>query len=287
MRSSLKLNPRLEQLDGRTLPSATLVGGVLTVGGTAGSESITVWRPTTDTIQVNISSTGEARRFAAADVNTIDLRAGGGNDYITIGLGLTCNSAIRGGGGNDVITGGGGNDTVLGSYGNDRIRGRNGHDDLRGQWGSDDIRGGSGDDYIDGGSGRDGCRGGDGDDDIRNGFDLDTELIAVFSGGQGDAEFKFGPEDGFMEREFEVEVEDLPGGVILGVFVDNVAVGTITTNAVGDGRLEYELDFSNNNDDDAAPFPPGFPEIHVGSVVQVKLGGTVVRQGSFIVNPNP
>ena len=112
---------------------------------------------------------------------------------------------------------------------------------------------------IDGGSGRDGCRGGDGDDDIRNGFDLDTELIAVFSGGQGDAEFKFGPEDGFMEREFEVEVEDLPGGVTLGVFVDGVGVGTITTNGVGDGRLEYELDFSGDNDDDGCPSRPGSP----------------------------
>lgn len=286
MNRSSKFSPRLEQLDGRSLMSASLVNGVLSVGGTAGSESITIWRPTADSIQVNINSTGEARRFNAAAVNSIDLRAGGGHDFITIGQGLTKSSTIRGGTGNDIINGGGGDDTVLGSFGNDRIRGRNGNDDLHGDPGNDDIRGGSGDDSIDGGSGRDGCRGGDGDDDISNGMDLDTELIAIFSGGQGDAEFKFGPDDGFMEREFEVEVEDLPGGVTLGVFVDNVAVGTITTNALGDGRLEYELDF-DGNDDGAVNFPPGFPEVGVGSVVQVKLGGTVVREGSFIVNPNP
>jgi Ca2+-binding RTX toxin-like protein len=250
------------------------------IGGTAGSESITVWRPTADNIQVNISSTGEIRRFHAANVNSIDLRAGGGHDFITLGLGLTCNSAIRGGGGNDVITGGGGNDTVLGSYGNDRIRGRSGNDDLRGEWGSDDIRGGSGDDSIDGGSGRDGCRGGDGDDDISNGMDMDTELIAIFNGGQGDAEFKFGPEDGGIEREFEVEVEDLPSGVTLGVFVDGVSVGTMTTNAFGDARLEYELDF-DRDDNGSVDFPPGFPEIHVGSVVQVRLNESVVREGTF------
>jgi Ca2+-binding RTX toxin-like protein len=287
MTSASRFSPRLEQLDSRSLMSASLVNGVLTIGGTAGSESITVWKPDANTVQVNISSTGEAKRFAAADVNSIDLRAGGGNDLITVGLGLTCNTTLRGGNGSDTITGGGGGDTVLGSWGNDRIRGRSGNDDLRGEWGSDDIRGGQGDDSLDGGSGRDGCNGGDGDDDVSNGFDLDTELIAMFSGGQGDAEFKFGPEDGFIEREFEVEVEDLPAGVTLGVFVDGVGVGTITTNAFGDGRLEYELDFSDDNHDGSVDFPPGFPEVSVGSVVQVKLNGTVVREGTFVVNPNP
>ena len=109
-----------------------------------GSESITIWRPTSDSIQVNISSTGEARRFNAAAVNSIDLRAAGGHDYITVGQGLTKSCTIRGGGGNDTITCGGGNDLVLGSLGNDHIRGRGGNDDLRGEWGNDDIRGGDG-----------------------------------------------------------------------------------------------------------------------------------------------
>jgi Ca2+-binding RTX toxin-like protein len=287
MNASLKVNPRLEELGGRSLPSVSLVGGVLTIGGTAGSESITVWRPTADTIQVNVSSTGEARRFNSADVNSIDLRANAGNDFITIGQGLTKSSTIRAGLGNDVVTGGGGDDTVFGSSGNDRIRGRNGNDDLHGDSGSDDIRGGAGDDSIDGGSGRDGCRGGDGDDDISNGMDLETELIANFTSGQGSAEFKFGPEDGGIEREFEVEVEDLAAGVTVGVFVDNAPVGSITTDAVGDGRLDFEQDFDSNHDG-VVNFPAGFPEIHVGSVVQVRLSnGTVVREGLFVENPTP
>lgn len=282
-----KFSPRLETLDGRWLMSASLVNGVLTVGGTAGSDAITVSKPDADTVLVRISTTGEARRFAAAAVDSIDLRCGGGNDVVTVGLGLTVNTTIRGGGGHDTIHGGGGDDTVLGSHGNDRIRGRGGNDDLRGEWGSDDLRGGQGDDSLDGGSGRDGCRGGDGDDDVDNGFELDTELIAAFTGGQGDAEFKFGPEDGFIEREFEVEVEDLPAGITLGVFVDGVAVGNITTDAAGDGRLEYELDF-DRDDDGSVDFPANFPEVNVGSVVQVRLAnGTVVREGAFVLNPNP
>jgi len=287
MHRSLKFNPRLEELGGRTLPSVSLVGGVLTIGGTAGSESITVWRPSADSIQVNVSSTGEARRFSAADVNSIDLRGGAGNDFITVGQGLTKATILRGGLGNDVITGGGGSDDVFGGSGNDRIRGRSGNDDLHGDAGSDDLRGGAGDDSIDGGSGRDGCRGGDGNDDISNGMDLDTELIATFTGGQGSAEFKFGPEDGGIEREFEVEVEDLAAGVTVGVFVDNVSVGSITTNSLGDGRLKFEMDFDSNHDGNVE-FPAGFPEIHVGSVIQVRLNdGTVVREGTFVDNTAP
>jgi hypothetical protein len=109
---------------------------------------------------------------------------------------------------------------------------------------------------------------------------MDTELFAPL-GSDSKAEFKFGPDDGGIEREFEVELEDAAANTTYGVFVDGVSVGTITTNSFGDGRLEYEVDF-DGDDDGNVDFPPGFPEISEGDVVQIRLNGAVVRQGTFV-----
>jgi Ca2+-binding RTX toxin-like protein len=301
MKFPRQFRPQCEALGDRTMPSITLSGGVLTVGGTAGADTIRVWSPSAGQLQVSVSSTGESRTFSLSQIGYLDIRCGGGNDFVSVRSDVTVDASVRGAAGNDIVNGGSGDDSILGGRGHDILRGRGGSDGVYGDYGndlcdggggndrcgggsgSDDVRGGSGNDDLDGGSGRDSCSGGGGDDDIRNGFDRDTELIAVFTGGQGDAEFKFGPDDGGIEREFEVEVEDVAPGSTLGVFVDGVSVGTMTANAFGDARLEYELDF-DGNDDGAVDFPPGFPEISVGDVVTITRSGSVIRQGTFVVN---
>jgi Ca2+-binding RTX toxin-like protein len=304
MRASNKFRPAFEQLGERAVPAILLSGGVLSVLGTGSGETIRVSTPAAGQIHVSISSTGESQTFAASQVGALNIRAGAGNDAVQITAGINVGSFVLGGRGHDVINGGSGNDTISGGRGSDTMRGRGGNDncgggsghdriygghgsdDCQGNDGDDSIDGGLGDDSIDGGSGRDGCSGGGGNDDIRNGFDPDTELIAIFSGGQGDAEFKFGPDNGIIEREFELEVEDLTPGGTAQAFVNGTLVGTMQLDAFGDGRLEFELDL-DGNDDGAVDFPPGFPEISVGSTVTVVHNGAVVRTGTFVVNPNP
>jgi Ca2+-binding RTX toxin-like protein len=64
-------------------------------------------------------------------------------------------TALRAGGGNDVITGGGLNDTIYGDSGSDTLNGGAGHDRLLGGSSSDTLVGGAGNDFLDGGSSND------------------------------------------------------------------------------------------------------------------------------------
>ncbi len=273
--------PRLEQLDDRALPSVSLVNGILTVGGTAGADAIQVTRATGGKILVKVSSTGEARRFTETNVTKIELNGGNGNDRIVIGSAITIASEIHGGRGIDTILGGGGDDAIFGHQGNDVLRGRGGNDDIHGEDGNDDIRGGVGDDHMDGGNGRDNCNGQDGNDDIVNGMDQETELVATLAGtGNGSASFGFNLSSTETEREFEVEVEDLTAGTIATVFVDGVPVGSTTINGLGNGRVDFSLDFDSNHDG-VLSFPGNFPEIHAGSTIEVKVSGAVVLSGTF------
>ena len=303
MKTQRQFRPQCESLGERAMPSITLSGGVLTVGGTAGADAIRVWSPSAGQLQVSVSSTGESQTFSLGQVAALDIRCGSGNDFVSIRSDVSIDASVRGSRGHDVINSGSGDDNLSGGRGNDIVRGRNGSDDVNGDdghdrcdggagddrcnggSGNDDLEGGDGDDDLDGGSGRDGCNGGSGDDDVQNGMDEETELLAIFTGGQGSAEFKFGPDDGGIEREFEVELEDAAANTTYGVFVDGVSVGSITTNAFGDGRLEYEVDF-DGDDDGNVDFPAGFPEINVGDVVTVQLNGVAVRTGTFAEVPN-
>jgi Ca2+-binding RTX toxin-like protein len=293
-----QFRPQLESLDQRAMPSITLNGGLLTVGGTAGSDAISVWSPSAGQLRVTVSSTGEGRTFSLSQIAALDIRCGRGNDFVSVRSDVTVDASVRGSAGNDVVNGGSGDDNLSGGTGNDIVRGRGGRDNVSGDdghdlcdggtgddrcsggSGNDDVRGGDGNDLVNGSSGRDSCHGGRGDDDVRNGFDMDTVLFAPL-GSDSKAEFEFGPDNGGIEREFEVELEDAAPFTTYGVFVDGVSVGTITTNAIGDGRLEYEVDFDRDNNGNV-DFPPGFPEISAGDVVQIRLNGAVVRQGTFV-----
>ena len=281
MRSQSRFRPQLDQLDNRSLPSVSFTGGVLTVIGTGGAETIQVTRPSTDVIRVSISSTHEVRDFLASAVNEIDVRGGAGDDFIAVGGGVTLSTDLRGGIGRDTILGGGGDDVIHGGRGADSLRGRGGADDLFGDDGNDDIRGGVGDDSLDGGNGRDDCNGGDGTDDVVNGMDAETELTATLAGtGSGSASFGFNTDPSEVEREFEVEVEGQAPGATATVLVDGVKVGIMALDATGAGQLKFKLNFDADHDG-VMEFPGNFPEIHAGSTIAVQVNGSDVLTGTF------
>jgi len=127
------------------------------------------------------------------------IKAGGGNDKITVSPSLKYKFVIFGEGGNDVIQGsderdiivggpgrdeikaGAGNDWVSGDSGNDTLWGGPGNDLIYGNAGNDVIRAGVGNDFVDGGPGNDVLWGEDGND-ILHGEDGEDKA----RGGPGD-----------------------------------------------------------------------------------------------------
>jgi len=284
MSSNREFRPRLECLDDRALPSITLAEGVVTVIGSGNADAVTVWRPTADHVQIDIANTSESRRFAIANVTRMVIRGGAKADRIILGDGVMLSTEIFGGRGGDYIRGGGGADTIHGGRGNDTIQGRGGNDILEGNENRDIIRGGNGDDRVDGGNGLDALRGDLGTDILLSGFDFDNQLAATFSASQGAANLTFVTDDP-AKRTFETEVKGLPANTTVSVLIDGRAIGSITTNSSGTGKLTRTLDFDSNGDD-SPDFPAACPELRVGSVVQVSLSnGTVVRQATFAVKP--
>lgn len=205
-----KAHLSLESLNSRTLPSATLANGVLTVTGTEGRDQIVV-REHHDTISVKgmqidvggvMQSTVPASAVTSVAVNAlggndrVDVRTlkvaavvdgGAGNDVILGGVG---DDSLTGGDGNDILNGGAGDDSINGGSGNDSESGQSGNDDLAGDDGKDSLNGGSGDDSLDGGSGNDALYGGAGNDDL-NGDAGDDRLFGEsgddsIQGGTGD-----------------------------------------------------------------------------------------------------
>jgi Ca2+-binding RTX toxin-like protein len=134
----------LETLELRTLLSASLDNGVLTVTGTDNAETIQI-NPLAAQIIVDID--GAQTPFTAADVTQINIDALGGADTVTVNVNRP--TRILAGAGADNITGSdGGNDDVFGNTGADTFSGRGGDD--RFTWNP-----GDGNDQIDGDDGND------------------------------------------------------------------------------------------------------------------------------------
>lgn len=134
---------------------------------------------------------------------TID--GGAGNDHLNAGRGPTIliggegndkliggkgDDQIYGGGGNDLILGGGGHDLLDGGTGDDKIFGSCGDDVILGGEGNDRIYGNGGSDFLDGGAGNDKVMGGRGSDELSGGEGNDRLYGGsgsdVLNGGPGD-----------------------------------------------------------------------------------------------------
>jgi hypothetical protein len=129
-----------------------VAGNRVIVTGTGGADTIAV--------RTDPTSAGQIVRIAGVDHRLppgvdVVVRAGAGDDTVTVERGVTVRVTLLGGAGDDRLAGGVGDDTLLGGRGRDT---------LLGGAGSDRILGGAGGDYLDGGQGDDRLTGGAGDD---------------------------------------------------------------------------------------------------------------------------
>ncbi len=312
MRAPKKRLLKLESLECRTVLSADLANGVLTVTGTSKADVIGVDIPAAGDFagQLEVNVNGTLSHFDPQQVSSLKVFGLGGNDTISIGEEVQIDAWISGGNGKDDIAGGGGDDEVHGGNGKDSIRGGEGYDELYGNNGKDSLYGDDDDDFIDGGNGADDCHGGLGDDRLKGGngkdsldgdegnnlldsdrgkdtkrngedADLDSEFKALLTGlsGRGKAEYENEIDDGVVETKFKLELEDLAANTTYDVTIGEVVVAQITTNGSGDAELE----FCSQPDEDELAFPEGFPTVELETQISI---GTAL-QGTFTAHHGP
>ena len=187
---SSSTRPVLEGLEGRTLLAASLDGGILTVAGTDGADSITVGLNSAGT-RYSVNINGDAQTFNVSAVNKLVINAGAGNDKVQFNERngrLTVSPTIDGGDGNDRITGSTRKDKVTGGRGRDFILGAKGNDRLSGESDADTLFGDAGDDLMFGGSGNDVMGGDDEGKLVIAGQSIPTQISGndSLNGGSGD-----------------------------------------------------------------------------------------------------
>lgn len=171
--------------------------------------------PGDDTVGVRIDPTSGLQVVTVNGVNyyyppgaDIVIRAGEGNDTITVAPGTRVHLTVLGGEGNDIVRGGDGEETILGLDGNDqlyggggadRVSGGAGRDYLDGQGGNDILFGGRGDDTVYGLGGDDRLAGGEGQDYLEGATGNDTldggAGNDILSGGRDDDTIRGGTGD--------------------------------------------------------------------------------------------
>lgn len=187
-----------------TEATVTKTGDKVTIDAGAGDDKISVSQNTKGDITVSVN--GKTQTFSGKDKDNLIIKAGDGNDTVTVGKGVTVKLTIEGEGGNDEISvnkdvktgqtldGGDGNDKITGGSGDDKIRGGDGNDTIKGGDGKDTIEAGDGDDDVDGGEGRDYINGSKGNDKLKGGGGND-----VIYGGDGDDAIDGGDGDDYLE----------------------------------------------------------------------------------------
>lgn len=175
------MSPVFQPLESRQLLSAAVADGVLTVTGTAKNDRITVFLSRDgETITVKEQSGNRFRKkattsteFAAADVTSIVVNAGAGNDSVTLSGGARKTPFAV----DAVINGEAGDDNLTGAAGNDTLNGGDGDDNLYGNKGTDLLSGGAGDDLLVGGADIDTLNGDDGDDLLKSAGDGVIDIV--------------------------------------------------------------------------------------------------------------
>lgn len=177
--------PTIQNLESRRLLTAVLAEGVLTVTGTSKKDDVTVTLSRDgDTITVKEKTqknrfkkaTTTSTEFAAADVTSLIVNAGAGNDSVSL-RGGTKDSPFSLAA---LINGEAGNDRLSGAAGNDTINGGDGDDDLYGNVGTDLLSGDAGEDLLVGGADVDTLNGGADDDLLKSAGD---DAIDILDGG--------------------------------------------------------------------------------------------------------
>lgn len=130
-----RARPRLEQLEDRSVPAVLLGRDTLLVTGSGAADVIHVSKQN-DGLVIDVN--GVVRRgINAAQVRSIRILAGAGDDRIVVDANVTVPAFIDAGAGNDIVRGGGGNDGIAGGSGDDVLSGGPGRDVLFGGPGHD------------------------------------------------------------------------------------------------------------------------------------------------------
>jgi Ca2+-binding RTX toxin-like protein len=160
----------LESIESRRLLSASmscLHEGLLMVRGTRGDDAITVTVDPNDSTQLAVKVNAHQASYARADVRMVVVRAGAGNDFVSLstmtdpfsldppGLALDLPSLIHAGDGVDTVLGGNARDVIHAGKGNDMVNALGGHDVVYGHAGDDSLTGGDGQDLLLGHDGND------------------------------------------------------------------------------------------------------------------------------------
>src|SRR5439155_7201183 len=125
---------------------AVVSGGLLTVNGSSGTDTINLTRNTDGKIHAVVN--GKDKKFTASSVSRVAVYAFPGDDHVTLAASGVPGAYIDGSEGNDVLSGGGGADNIIGGAGKNTIMGNDGDDRLVGSGGRDFIYGGAGNDRI-------------------------------------------------------------------------------------------------------------------------------------------
>jgi Ca2+-binding RTX toxin-like protein len=205
------------------------------------------------TVDVN----GQVSEFSLRSFSTIRIRAGTGNDRVTIGTidnPIDANAFVSAGDGDDTVVtsagddsveGGGGDDAISTSGGNDVIHGGAGQDMLFGGDGNDRLLGDNNADVIFGNAGADSIRGGRGDDELHDGLDKDTIFGDAgndhFCVAEGRKEFRDTAKTEAMttDRNSEAELTASHGSSAAGTGV------VIRYMLAGDASLDGNVDFND------------------------------------------
>src|SRR5262245_25539081 len=142
-----------ESFESRRMLSSSLAGGLLTVTGTSGNDTISL---SISGSNIQVAQSGSpTKQFTTASVQKILINALAGKDKVTVSNSITKPTTINGSSGKDSLTSGGGNDIINGDSGNDQLHGGSGKDALFGGDGNDSLDGGSGNDFLSGQLGSD------------------------------------------------------------------------------------------------------------------------------------
>ena len=129
----------IESLERRQLMAVTtgFASGVLTVTSDHASDSVFIGRNDHGQVFVQVGH-HVLRAVSAAQVGSIRVSLGAGNDVLTTAHSVNKPMVIRGGAGNDVLQGGSGHDRIFGDEGDDLLKSQDGvRDTLDGGWGND------------------------------------------------------------------------------------------------------------------------------------------------------
>jgi len=84
-----------------------------------------------------------------------------------------------------------------------------------------------------------------------------------------------------LREKFSAEFEARPGGSFnsgqqVAIAVDTVPVGVVILTLAPSGELSGELEFDSKPSAAHTPFPPNFPDVSAGSMVEAKVAGNTV-----------